>query len=69
MPTVQNSYFPFFFHYNTYVIGILCAYLIRNEIKPKIMVSEFFRLRLKLYLTFLKTNSEPILTQNLIQAH
>ena len=35
----EDSYFASFFYYNIYSFGLLCAWLVKNNIKPKFIVS------------------------------
>ena len=36
---VQSVYFAPFSHYNHYALGVLCAFLVKSKIKPKLIVS------------------------------
>lgn len=35
--TFEDLYFHSFYHYNTYVLGLICAWTVKQQIKPKIL--------------------------------
>ena len=35
----EDSYFPAFYYFPIYSLGLVCAWLVKNNVKPKIIVS------------------------------
>lgn len=42
----EDAYFPFFYYSNIYELGLVCAWLVKNNVKPKIIVSHTLGIRL-----------------------
>lgn len=40
---IKNVYFPSIYHYNSYFIGLIGAWMIKNEIKPKFLDSTLLK--------------------------
>lgn len=37
--SIEDHYLHSIYHYNTYVLGLICAWLVKNQVKPAILVS------------------------------
>lgn len=47
--TFEKIYFPALIHYNTHVIGLICAWLVQNKIKPNFLNYKFIRLLINVF--------------------
>ena len=46
MQKIQQYHFLFFHHFNGYALGLICAYLVKSKIKPKIFDHKLVRIGL-----------------------
>lgn len=41
LTSFEHTYFPSIFYFNIYSFGIVCGWLVRNNVKPKLIVGHF----------------------------